>query len=175
MSSEQQVRPALMEFKQFIEFLQNLWAMLAGVSVLFPLSNTFAQVIPLAQWTDGGFAYLSPPVVTGLTTLASLFVILWAFGKRERMQESRVWSALPRQAGWSFAFGVAALLTYLMGHYAIKHDFYFRVLGWESEDLRRIAGDLVLLSAYVSFFTFVTRAFLVLGLREYLRERVKAV
>ena len=53
-------------------------------------------------------------------------------------------------------------------------SFYFRVLGWESDDLRRIAGDLVLLITYSSFFALVTQAFLVLGLREYLRAKVKA-
>jgi hypothetical protein len=49
MGSVQEDPPVLKEFKQFIEFLQNLWTILAGVSVLFPLSNTFGQVIPLAQ------------------------------------------------------------------------------------------------------------------------------
>jgi len=70
----------------------------------------------------------------------------------------------------SFVAGVAALMVYLLGHYAISHDFYFLVLGWESDDLRRIAGDLVLVLAYGGFFVFVTRAFLALGLREYLRS-----
>jgi hypothetical protein len=61
-----------------------------------------------------------------------------------------------------------------VGHYAISHDFYFNVLGWKSEDIRRMAGDLILLIAYVSFFVCVTRAFLALGLREYLRGNVTA-
>lgn len=46
---------------------------------------------------------------------------------------------------------------------------HFRVFGWESDDLRWLAGDVALLAAYVGFFAFVTRAFVVLGLREYLR------
>ncbi len=60
MSADHEAPGAIEELKQFVEFLQNLWATLAGVSVLFPLSNTFAQIIPLGKWTDGGFAYLSP-------------------------------------------------------------------------------------------------------------------
>ena len=174
MGSGQEPSPALKEFKQFLEFLQSLWAMLAGVSVVFPLSNTLVQIIPLAQWTDGGFAYLSPPVVTGVTTLACLFIILWTFGKREEMRSHRTWDSLPRQAGRSFVLGIAGLAVYLVGHYTVKEDFYFRVLGWGSDDLRRIGGDLVLLMAYGGFFALVTRAFLLLGLREYLRERVEA-
>jgi hypothetical protein len=65
-------------------------------------------------------------------------------------------------------------MVYLAGHYAISNDFYFRILGWESDDLRRIAGDLVLVIAYGGFFASVTRAFLALGLREYLRGKLEA-
>jgi len=175
MSADHEAPGAIEELKQFVEFLQNLWATLAGVSVLFPLSNTFAQIIPLGKWTDGGFAYLSPTLVTALTTLVCLFVVFWTFTKREQIQQRGPWETLPKQAVWLFGIGVGALIIYLGGHYAITHDFYFAVLGWESEDLRRIFGDLVLLIAYGSFFTCVTRAFVGLGLREYLRPKVKAV
>jgi len=171
MTFEPEPQSAIDELKQFIDFLQSLWAALAGVSVLFPLSNTLTQVLPLARWPDGGFTYFSPPVVTGLTTLVSLFVILRAFGKREEIREQRAWDALPRQASRSFVLGVVALLAYLAGHSLIANDFYFSVLGWESDDMRRIVGDLVLLSAYVGFFALVTRAFILLGLREFLREK----
>ncbi len=174
MSASPETSPVLQKLKDFVAFLQHLWATLAGVSVLFPLSNTFARVIPLAQWSDGGFAYLSPALVSGCATLACLFIVLWTFGQREDMRAPRAWHALPRQAVRSFAWGAVALMVYLAGHYAISHDFYFGVLGWQSGDLRRIAGDLVLLIAYGAFFVSVTRAFLALGLREYLRGKVEA-
>jgi len=174
MRSSQDTARVLQEFKDFVEFLQHLWAILAGVSVLFPLSNTFVRIIPLAQWSDGGFAYLSPALVSGLATLACLFIVLWTFGRREEMRARRAWTSLHQQAARSFALGSAALIVYLVGHYAISHDFYFQVLGWQSDDLRRIAGDLVLVVAYGGFFVFVTQAFLALGLREYLRGQVDA-
>ncbi len=174
MTAQSEPRPAIGEFKQFVDFLQNLWAALAGVSVLFPLSNTLTQVIPLAQWPDGGFGYLSPPGMTGVTTLASLFVVLWVFGKREKFLDRKASDALPIQAVRSFVLGIVALLTYLAGYALIANDFYFSVLGWESNDMRRILGDLVLLSAYAGFFVLVTRAFLLLGLREFLRGQVRA-
>jgi hypothetical protein len=174
MGSSQETRRVLQELKEFVEFLQHLWAVLAGMSVLFPLSNTLVKVVPLAQWSDGGFVYLSPPLVSGFATLACLFVVLWTFGQRDKLRASRAWSALPRQALRSFALGAVALMVYLAGHYAISHDFYFRSLGWESDDLRRIAGDLVLVIAYAGFFAFVTRAFVALGLREYLRGKLEA-
>ena len=174
MSPDHDAPDAVHELQQFLKFLQNLWASLAGLSVLFPLSNTVTQVIPVGPWPAGGFAYLSPPVVTALTTLVCLFVVFWTFAKGEQMQQRDAWTRLPRQAVWLFSIGVAALVLYLGGHYAITHDFYFTVLGWESADLRRIVGDLALLLAYGGFFACVTRAFVGLGLREYLRPRVPA-
>jgi hypothetical protein len=169
MSASPETSDVLHEFKEFVEFLQHLWAILAGVSVLFPLSNTFVGIIPLAQWSDGGLTYLSPALVSGCATLGCLFTVLWTFGQREAMRAPRAWNSLPRQAVRSLALGSVGLLVYLAGHYAIRDDFYFRVLGWESNDLRRITGDLVLVIGYGGFFVFVTRAFLALGLREYLR------
>jgi uncharacterized protein involved in cysteine biosynthesis len=47
-NSQRETPTVLEEFKHFIEFLQNLWAILASVSVLFPLSNMFAQIVPVA-------------------------------------------------------------------------------------------------------------------------------
>ena len=166
MSASQETPRTLEELKEFLEFLQQLWSILAGISVLFPLSNAFVGIIPLAQWSDGGFVYLSPALVSGCATLACLFIVLWIFGQREDMRLRGAWSALPRKAVRSFAFGAVALMVYLAGHYAISHDFYFGVLGWQSDDRRRVARDLVLIVAYVGFFGLVTRAFLALGLRD---------
>jgi hypothetical protein len=174
MNASHETPVVLQEFKEFVEFLQHLWAILAGASILFPLSNTFVGIIPLAQWSDGAFAYLSPALVSGFATLACLFIVLWTFGQREEMRVSREWSSLPQRAVRSFGLGAVALMMYLAGHYAISNDFYFRILGWQSDDLRRIAGDVVLVIAYGGFFVFVTRAFLALGLREYLRDKVEA-
>jgi hypothetical protein len=71
------------ELKEFFGFLRRLWAILAGVSVLFPLSNVFVKVIPLAKWDQGGLAYLSPELVTAVSTLTCLFVILRTFARRQ--------------------------------------------------------------------------------------------
>jgi hypothetical protein len=175
MSSSRETPVVIREWKEFLVFLQDLWALLAGVSVLFPLSNTLVTIIPLAKWSEGGgFAYLAPPLVAGVATLACLFIVLWTFGQRDELRAPRAWNALPRKAVRSFALGAVALMLYLAGHYAVSQDFYFRVLGWESDDLRRIAGDLLLVVAYAGFFALVTRAFVALGLREYLRGKLKS-
>jgi hypothetical protein len=155
------------EFKNFIGFLQNLWALLAGVSVLFPFSNVFAQIIPLSQWSEGGLVYFSPQLVTAISTVACLFVIFWSFGQRHRFARQSIRRSTQKQAGFSFAFGIVALFVYLVLHYAVVNNFYFDVLGWESGDSKRVFGDVLLLLAYSAFFVFVTRAFMLLGLMEY--------
>ncbi len=74
----------------------------------------------------------------------------------------------------AFVLGLVALAAYLTLHAAIQDDFYFRVLGWYSDDLRRGFGDLVLLLAYSLFFALLTRAFMLLGLLEYFGRRERA-
>lgn len=157
----------LEEFRRFVDFLQSLWGILAGISMLFPLSNSLAQVIPLATWEGGGLIYLSPQVVTSMATLTCLFVLLWTFGQRQHFaRQTR--TRIHRQAWSTFLPGVIALILYVMLHSAIKAGFYFGVLGWESDDLRRLFGDGVLLLMYSAFFTMLTRAFVLLALVEFL-------
>ena len=75
------------EFKEFLAFLKNLWGILAGVSVLFPLSNVLVKVIPLQSLDhDGAFAMLAPSLVTALATITTLFLILWTFSHRSEFK-----------------------------------------------------------------------------------------
>ena len=172
MNTDHEKSPVLRELAAFLEFLHGLWAALASVSVLFPLSNSLIGVIPQGIWPDGGFAYFPPPIVTIVTTVACLFLVLWTFGQRRQYRKEGDLDVLPRQAGLSFIAGVAALVIYLVCYFAVREGFYFNVLGWESDDLRRIAGDALLMIAYAAFFVLVTRAFLLLGLREYVRDQI---
>ena len=144
------------------------------MSILFPLSNVFAQLIPVAQWSEGGFVRLAPPLVTAVATVAtvaSLFVLLWTYGHRDRLAQHGARRRARRQAGAAFGLGLVALGAYLALQFAVKEDFYFRVLGWHSDDLRRLLGDLVLLLAYSLFFALLTRAFVLLGMIEYFEQR----
>lgn len=157
----------LADFKSFVKFLHGLWGILAGVSALFPLSNTLRKVIPLANWPEGGLAYFSPGVVSSVTTLICLFVILWTFGQRQKFG-NRTREQVTRRAWQTFLLGSIALVLYLLMHYAIRENFYFVVLGWDSGDLRRIFGDILLLVIYSAWFAMITRAFVLLGLIEFL-------
>lgn len=156
------------ELERFTGYLQRVWMTLAGVSALFPLSNVFLRTIPVARWTEGGFGYFPPALVSSIATLACLFTIYWLFSHRKQISVSRPANTTDNGAIQSFVFGILLLLVYLAGHYAVRNDFYFRVLAWESGDLKWIIGDLLLLAAYTGFFVCVTRAFVVLALREFM-------
>jgi hypothetical protein len=104
----------LKEFKEFTRFLRNLWGILAGVSIFFPLSNVFMQVIPLDTFNhDGVLVWFSPRLFTTFATLVSLFLILWTFAQREHFRSPRKTGMIQKRAWGSFGMGLAALVTYL--------------------------------------------------------------
>lgn len=163
----------LKEFKEFLQFLQNLWAILAGISILFPLSNALTKIIPLAPWPEGALAYFSPQLLSIVSSLASLFLLLWMFGHRYQLERRRLQTQ--KKAGLSFVVGLVALIIYLTVHFVIANDFYFEVLKMQSDDLRRVLGDIVLLITYSAFFTLMTQAFTLLGMLEYFGRKSHAV
>jgi len=156
------------ELKAFLAFLGNLWGILASVSVFFPLSNVFVKVIPLKRYgeDDGVYDHLSPPLVTAIATLVTLFLVLWTFANRDRFRKPSAWPGIQRGAWGSFAAGILALVLYL-----IIHTFYaqyaWSAWGWGSGDPRKLLAELPLLAAYCGWFAFVTRAFLLLAMREF--------
>lgn len=174
MNNSQQEVTSIDELKQFTKFLQSLWATLAGISVLFPLSNVLAKVIPLAQWPEGGFAYFNPILVTTISTVTCLFIILWTFGRRQQFATAKKRRLIKRESALSFMVGGIGLIVYLIGHYAVAQDVYYTVFNWASTDLRRVFGDLLLLIAYCVFFAFMTRAFMTLGMLEYYGSKRRA-
>jgi hypothetical protein len=158
------------EFKSFLSFLQNLWGMLAGVSVLFPLSNALAKVIPLEPWPEGGFMFFAPQLVTTVTTICSLFIITITFGQRHKSRSQEKKYSVQWQAPISFGIGSISMVIYLITYFAARNNFFYGALGWESDDLRWAIGDIVLLFSYSALFTFFTRAFVLLGMTEYFRK-----
>ncbi len=152
----------LEELREFLQFLQSLWGLLAGISVLFPLSNVLVQVIPLRQFGDGGGLWnFSPQLVTTITTLSALFVILSTFGQRHTFKASGTRPRIQRQAWLSFTFGLLSLVVYL----AVNALLVRAVLG--GGDPLWLLADTVLLLSYGAFFTLMTRAFELLAMMEY--------
>lgn len=161
------------ELKEFISFLQTLWGILAGVSVLFPLSNALIKIIPLGEWPDeGALKYFSPEQVTVVTMLICLFVIFHIFSKRRLLktewgkdQERR----MQQKSVNSFFLGILALLVY----FSITHLDFFSLFGWESDDPIFVFVDIFFLIFYSAFFGLVTRAFVLLGMIEFLSEQME--
>ena len=167
MSTTNGGKPFLDEFKKFITFLQNLWGILAGVSVLFPLSNTLVKVIPLETIDqDGVFTKLTPPVITTIATLATVFLILWTFSNRGTFRAPRERPRIRRQALITFGGGILALVLYLVGYYVTLASAY-PVWGWESESPRHLLAEVPLMASYAASFALVTRAFVLLGMLEF--------
>ncbi len=163
----------LKEFKDFMTFLQSLWGTFAGISVLFPLSNTLASLIPLRYIHDdppGALEFITPGLVTAFSTLVTLFVVLWTFGQRHEFKTGGEGHGMQRRAWLSFAGGLLGLFVYVFVYFGIYVIVYERWGIWGG-DPRRLIGDVLLLLSYSAFFAMVTRAFMLLGMREYFGKR----
>jgi hypothetical protein len=159
----------LREFREFIAFLSTLWGLLAGISVFFPLSSIFLKVIPLKAYeANGVFNHLSPPLVTAVATVVTLFLVLSTFGKREEFKGVRRNNAR-RQAWISMGVSMIALITYMTIH-QIYAEYGYSVFGLGSGDPRKLFFEIPLLVAYTAFFALLTRAFMLLGMVEFYRN-----
>lgn len=158
----------LEEFRNFIAFLQNLWGLLAGISVVFPLSNVFIKIIPLKAYGEEGgvFEHLSPSLITAVTTLITLFVILGLFSNRDTFKEKQKRQGIQRQAWISFVIGILAIVIYLVIH-TMYLQYAWEPWGWGSGDPRKLFAEIPLLVAYSAFFALITRAFMLLGMIEF--------
>ncbi len=158
----------LHEFRAFVAFLGNLWGILAGISVFFPLSNTLVKVIPLGRYGDDGGVYdhLPPALVTAVATLTTLFLILSTFSQRHAFKARDAAPLIERRAWRSFALGVFFLVVYLVIH-TVYAQYAWAAWGWGSGDPRKLLAEVPLLATYCAWFALVTRAFLLLAMREF--------
>jgi len=162
----------LKEFEEFLAFLRNLWGILAGISVFFPLSNVLLNAIPMRAYgvDDGVFDQLSPNLINTLATVITLFVILVTFAGRHQFQDATKRGAMLRNAWLSFGIGILSLLTYLVIHQTYR-EYAWEPWGWGSGDPRKMFAEIPLLITYVIFFSLITRAFMLLGMIEYFGKK----
>ena len=157
----------LQELREFLAFLRSLWGLLAGITVLFPLSNLLITVIPI---DDGGnpFQNLSPRVVTALTMVTCIFLTFATFGRRHRFAVPAHRNRYATIARASFVAALATLAVYLL-----SSDSLYRALITESSDPDTGAAiyDGLFAALYIATFALLTRAFLVLAMLEYFPER----
>jgi hypothetical protein len=172
MTSSKKGTSFLKDFKDFVVFLQSLWGILAGISVLFPLSNVLIGLIPLGWIYDdpgGALGYFSPELITALTTLITLFIILWTFGHRDVFKTKKERHSIRRKGSISFIDGLVALMIYLVLNFTI-YDLLYYPFEMSNMDAPLWLGDIFVLITYSSFFSLVTRAFMLLGMIEYFRQ-----
>ena len=161
------------QLKKFLKFLSNLWGILGGISVFFPLSNSLLKGgLPLEMWDEGGLAFLPPELITMITTLVAVFTIFWTYGQRDRLKRNK--NHVRRVACFSFVFGLISLTLFIVVYTLMKNDFHYSVMGWTSDDFRRLFFDLILLVLYAGFFGLMTRAFMLLASVEYFKREVNA-
>jgi hypothetical protein len=159
----------LKELREFLAFLRSLWGLLTGFSVFFPLSNVFLRLIPMGRIHDdppGALGYLSAGLVTSVATLTVLFVVFSTFGNRDVARQAASRRLVLRSARRSFGLGLAALVGYLCIYYGIYPTFYEPV-GISAGDAGWLIGDFGLMFFYAAFFSWITRAFVLLGIMEY--------
>lgn len=155
----------LEELHEFLRFLRSLWGVLAGISVLFPLSNVFLAVVPIS---DGGrpFQNVSPAVVTMVTVLTCIFLTFATFARRGRFTQAQHQDRHIRYARISFAGALGALAVYVLAPNGL-----YRELITESEGEAGIAlYDGLFAALYIATFALLTRAFLVLAMVEFCRR-----
>jgi hypothetical protein len=163
----------LKDFKDFMVFLQSLWGILAGISVFFPLSNVFSNIIPIGNFYDeppgsGAFAYFNPEIITATATLITLFVVLSTFIKRHKLKYKKL--AFIQGGAWLyFSIGLSSLILYLVLNFGIYDLIYGPFEIWDG-DPRRLIGDVILLITYSIFFALITKAFMLLGMIEFFRR-----
>jgi hypothetical protein len=168
-------RTFLEELREFLRFLQSLWGILAGISILFPLSNSLVQVISLIETNhrggqgSGGLWFIPQSLVTAITTLSALFIILYTFERRYTFKDPKTRPLIRRQAWLSFTFGLLALLVYYGVITLLEANTRGELLGWAVKDPRFFITDTVLLLCYTTFFTLMTRTFELLAMMEYFR------
>jgi hypothetical protein len=156
----------LQELREFLRFLRSLWGVLAGVSVLFPLSNALLTIIPIS---DGQrpFQNLSPRVVTTLSVLTCIFLTFATFSRRNHFASSKPRVRYAWTARASFVLGLAALGLYLL---TPGHLYYAWITNNPGSDLGVAAYDGLFAALYIATFALFTRAFLVLAMLEYFPE-----
>jgi hypothetical protein len=150
------------DLRGFLKYIGSLWGALGGLTVLFPLADVLFKVIPLPV---DAYEKSTAPVAIPLTSLVALFTLLYTFVQRHQSR-----SVTARRSGLFFLLGIVSLIAFfLLEHF----EYAMRVTLFPSLD----SGDdyLVFLVCvvpfYVAFFACMTRAFAILALMEFKRER----
>ena len=149
------------ELRSFIKYMSSLWAVLAGITAVFPLADVLFKTIPLPV---DAYDESTAPVAIPVTTVVALFTLLFTFVQRHKSESISV-----SRSGMFFVLGLISLLVFfLLEHF----EEPLRVAFFPNLDS---ADDYILLLVavvpfYVFFFACMTRAFTILALMEFKRK-----
>jgi hypothetical protein len=154
----------------FLRFAGRLWALLAGVSVLFPLANVFLRVIPASERFQPLFR-LPPAVMAPAAMLASAFMLLVSYYGRTGTDAARTGVAPARRSALTaFLAGAVCLGVYLSWEALLGDRLYGDTANTTiAKEAALEASDIAFILLYSGFFVFMTRAFVILALLEYRR------
>ena len=135
--------------------------MLSAISLLFPLSNLFLDLLTVSKY-GLPFARLSGQAIAALATLACIFVVFATFGRRDDFHIPENRRRFKRGARVAFVVAITSCVVYLLG-YQLAYNGKVHL----SNEVAVLAHDAVFAVLYISFFTLMTRAFLLLAMLEY--------
>lgn len=149
------------DLRSFIRYISSLWGALGGIAAVFPLADVLFKVIPLPV---DAYEKSTAPLAIPIASLVALFTLFYTFVQRDAQ------SATARRSVMFLMLGMISLgVFFLLGHF----EYSLRAQLFPSLDS---TDDYVLLLVgvvpfYVAFFGCVTRAFAIMALMEFTRER----
>lgn len=146
----------LADIQEFFQFQSGLWGLLSSITILFPFSNAFFQILPIES--------SSLPLNTLMATLLSVFTILYLYSSRSAELEKRKYHRL---AILNLFIGVLSTLVYLF-----LYARYKPIFPENSQETLLWVMWVLNLAFYSSIFVSFTASFTTLALAEYL-EQVK--
>lgn len=152
---------------ELLNFLGNLWGVLGGISVFFPLSNKLLPTIPLSP--DVIFS-ISPNLITTVASIFTVFVILDTFIKRFDLLNVPNGPDLFRVAAWRWLWLGASMLAIYLVFYLSKADIMWGYFHLPSDHALLTVYDIFLMVLYSGFFASLTKAFMLMGMIEFYRD-----
>jgi hypothetical protein len=160
MQNEKQSPDLLADIRHFLQFLQGLYGLLSGITLLFPLSNALIPLIPVANEDKGLF--------TILATLISIFAVFYFYASADAEAFLKDKNLFKRRAIPSGLYAISSFVFYIILFQATSPRVNPSSVSGAS-GLGLVVG-LIALALYACMFVAGTSAFIQLALHEYFRK-----
>jgi hypothetical protein len=146
------------DIKAFITYITGIWGLLAGITALFPLADVLLNVIPLPV---DPYEKSTAPIAIPITTMVSVFILFYSFVQRDKINV-----IMTKRAMLFFTLGLISLIVFFL-----LKQFQYDLRTWLFPKLDSTADYTLMLVGivpfYVAFFSFITRAFVILAIIEF--------